>query len=509
MNGAQISAAQRNAEQKSRFEITRLPGVKAALRSRWPQLLLRTITLAGFGLAILAGLIGTPVGSRNFGIVFVWIAWWALLMLAAVPLFGRGWCSICPIPMPGEWLQQGALLGPEGSKGGGRLGKRGNGRRWPKALRNIWIQNGAFALLALFSSVVLTQPVVSALVLAAFLLIAVGTSLIYERRTFCRYLCPVGGFIGLYSQLAPIELRVKDTAVCAAHTEKTCYLGNADPQANDGFTGYGCPWGVFPGGLTKNTSCGACMECLRTCPQDNITINLRSFGQDLHQQSGRKMDEAFKAFLMLGSALVYSAVMLGPWGALKAAAYQVGSLPWLVYALTFLGFVFGLLPGLFLLAVAAGRKLSAAKAGAQSTRGAQSPSGANAAGKFSLIPQTYKKSFVAFAYSLVPLGLAAWIAFSLSFVFANLSYLGPALSDPFGWGWNLVGTAGVAWTPFLTGLTPVLQAAVLLVGLAWASRTALRTALESLPARAARLQALPVVVFCLAVTVGLLGLLVG
>ena len=85
----------------SQVELTRIPWVKGMLRSRWPQLILRVSALAGFWLAILAGITGTPVGSRNFAIVFVWIGWWALLMLVAVPLFGRGWCSICPIPMPG------------------------------------------------------------------------------------------------------------------------------------------------------------------------------------------------------------------------------------------------------------------------------------------------------------------------------------------------------------------------------------------------------------------------
>ena len=105
------------------------------------------------------------------------------------------------------------------------------------------------------------------------MIVALATSLIFERRAFCRYLCPVGGFIGLYSQVAPVEVRVKDPAVCAAHTEKSCYTGSAD--------GYGCPWQVFPGTLTKNIYCGLCMECLRTCTQDNVAFNLRPFGADL------------------------------------------------------------------------------------------------------------------------------------------------------------------------------------------------------------------------------------
>jgi hypothetical protein len=65
----------------------------------------------------------------------------------------------------------------------------------------------------------------------------------------------------------------------------------------------------------------------------------------------------------------------------------------------------------------------------------------------------------------VPLGLAAWLAFTLSFVFANLSYAFPVLSDPLGWGWNLLGTQDVAWRPWLAGWIPSLQAIVLIVGL--------------------------------------------
>lgn len=436
--------------------------------NRGPQFLARALLLAGFLLAIIAGLAGTPVGNRNFAIVFVWIAWWALLILLAVPLAGRAWCSVCPIPMPGEWLQQGALLGPRS-----QARRLGLNRHWPRRLRNIWLQNAGFLLLALFSAVVLTSPLVTALVLAAFLLLATAIALVYERRAFCRYLCPVGGFIGLYAQAAPLEVRIKDGAVCATHREKTCYTGSED--------GYGCPWGLFPGALYKNTYCGLCMECLRTCPKDNVAFQFRPAGADLTLPRGRRLDEAAKAFIMLGSAAVYSAVMLGPWGALKDAAYHVGSLPWVAYAASFLLATLLLLPGLFWLAVGLGRRLSP---GRRST----------------------KQSFIAFSYSLIPLGLAAWIAFSLGFVFANISYIVPVLSDPLGWGWNLFHTAAWSWTPLLTGLTPLLQVLALAGGLLWSTMVAARIAAEDGPAPIRR--AVPVALFNLLVAAGLLWLLV-
>jgi hypothetical protein len=100
------------------------------------------------------------------------------------------------------------------------------------------------------------------------------------------------------------------------------------------------------------------------------------------------------------------------------------------------------------------------------------------------------------------------VAFSLSFVFANFSYVLATLSDPFGWGWNLIGTAGMAWTPWLTGVTPFLQVGVLVGGFIWAALTSRKIAGEKTDySQAARLSA-PVIVFCLSFTLLLMGLLV-
>ncbi|GAB4456652.1 MAG: 4Fe-4S binding protein [Anaerolineales bacterium] len=439
------------------MELTRLPLLKTTLKSRYPQLAVFTVMLVGYTFAILAGWIGTPVGSHNFSIVFVWIAWWAILILGAVPFFGRGWCAVCPIPLAGEWLQRGAVLNPPSRQ------PKWLNLRWPKALRNIWLQNIAFLLLALFSSLLLTTPTLTATILAAMLFLALGLSLVFERRAFCRYLCPVGGFIGLYSQTAPIELRIKEKRVCAACKGKPCYNGNEN--------GYGCPWDVFPGGLTKNTYCGLCMECLRTCPHENIAINLRPFAADLEKPTAR-LDEAFKAFIMLGSAMIYAAVLLGPWESLKDAAYRVGTSAWFIYAAAFLVLIFVVLPGLFTLGILRTKNIS-----------------------------PLKQRFASLSTALIPLGLMFWVAFSVSFVFTNASYILAALSDPLGLGWNLFGTANIAWQPMLTFLLAPAQTLALVGGLVWSARIAQKTARE------VKLSAAPVIVFCFAVTTVMLWLL--
>ncbi len=441
----------------NRIELTRSPFIKNALKSRYPQLAVFIVMLIGYIFAILSGLIGSPVGSHNFSIVFVWIAWWAILILVAVPFFGRGWCAVCPIPLPGEWLQRGAVLSPPDKR------PKWLNLRVPKMFRNIWLQNISFLLLALFSSVLLTTPNITGIVLAAMLFAAIGLSAIFERRAFCRYLCPVGGFIGLYSQTSPIELRIKDKQVCVTCEGKPCYNGSS--------AGYGCPWDVFPGGLTRNTYCGLCLECIRTCPHDNIAINLRPFSADLAKPSTR-MDEAFKAFIMLGSAMIYAGVLLGPWGAFKDAAYNVGSSAWLIYAGVFLSIIFGILPGFFTL-------------GLLQTKSNTS----------------LKQRFASLSTALIPLGLMFWVAFSLSFVLTNASYILAALSDPLSLGWNLFGTANAAWQPMLTSILAPSQTMALVGGLIWSARTAQKAAGE------VKASPIPVIVFSFIATCLMLWLL--
>jgi hypothetical protein len=322
--------------------------------------------------------------------------------------------------------------------------------------RNIWLQNVSFLLLALFSSVLLTTPNITGIILAVMLFGAIGLSTIFERRAFCRYLCPVGGFIGIYSQTAPIELRIKDKQICANCKDKPCYNGSS--------VGYGCPWDVFPGGLTKNTYCGLCMECIRTCPYDNIAVNLRPFSADLAKPSTR-MDEAFKAFIMLGSAMIYAGVLLGPWGVLKDAAYNVGTSAWALYAIVSLAFIFGILPGTFALGIL-DRKND--------------------------VP--LKQRFASLSTVLIPLGLMFWVAFSLSFVLTNASYILAALSDPLGFGWNLFGTVNAVWQPMLTTLLAPAQTLALVGGLIWSARTAQKASKE------VKVSSLPVILYCFILT---------
>jgi hypothetical protein len=401
------------------------------------------LALPGFLLAILTGFLGTSTGSGNFAIVFVWIVWWGLLMVVLLPLGGRFWCLVCPVPAPGEWLQRGALIDAPGAvhavAGVGISGNGGGPRRWPKALRGIWLQNAAFLGVALFSAPIFTRPRVSAWVLLAFLAGGVGLALRFERRSFCRYVCPLGGFIGVYSLASPLALRVRDRDVCLGHATKDCYVGSG--------AGYGCPWLERPWQMERNAYCGLCGECFRTCPKDNVELLLRLPGDDFLAARDWRLDEAYKAFILLACAAIYPVVFLGPWGAVKAWAGLESWSGLVSYAAAFLGVCLVVVPGLHL----------GLAAGVRHALGAAVP---------------LRRVFTGLAYPLIPLGVAAWVAFTVAFVFANGSYALPVLSDPFGWGWNLFGTRDVAWAPLLSAWVPSLQALIVILGLVAAIRTA-------------------------------------
>jgi polyferredoxin len=473
------------------FPISDVPAVRWLLKGRWFQWGVTVLTLAVFFVVILTGLFGTPAGNHYFGIIYVWLVWWAILKLVLIPVFGRFWCSVCPIPAPGDWLQRRRMIVPQPR---GRLytyaatwfrktvrpGARAAAQPWPKFLRNIWVQNLSFLAIALFSALILTSPLVTSITLVAFVVVSLAVSLFFERKSFCRYLCPIGGFVGVYGQVAPVAVRVKDPAVCASHTQKSCYTGSD--------AGYGCPYFNLPMKLETNTLCSMCGECLRTCDRNNVAFFVQMPGTGLLNTRGRRLDEAFNGLMMLAAAFVYSVVLIGPDGWLKMTARSVGTPGWFAYAAVLLLFCGFIVPGLFWLCVRLGRFLSG-------DQGASVLAGKPGLKNDSL--------FAGYSTALVPLGLAIWIAFTLSFTLTNISYAWPALSDPFGWGWNLFGTAGMGWTPYLSGVVPYLQIPVLIVGLVAAVALTLRTAHQH---GQRSLAALPVSLFCALTVVALLTL---
>jgi hypothetical protein len=409
-----------------RYDLTRIWGLRWLFKRRWFPAIAILVNMAIFMVILTGGVIGGfSSGNYNFGIMIVWILWWVVLMMVLVPLFSRGWCLMCPLPSFGEWAQRLKIFGVTKKF-------RGLNLKWPKKLSNMWLMNFLFLGTTFFSGFFTVKPLATFILLGGIIAVAVITSLVFEKRSFCLYLCPVSGFQGLYSTMAMTEIRRKDPEVCAKHRIKTCVTGNKK--------GYGCPWLLEPHSFERNTYCGMCMECFKTCPYDNMAYNLRPPGADLLVKGGRGLDEAFKAFIMLGIAIMFYTAMMGPWGWLKDWVRGVSFAGWLTFAGLHATFNLAVIPGIFLVFALASKALSRSKD----------------------VP--FKTVFVNLSYCLVPMGLAAWIAFSFGFLLPNGSYIIHILSDPFARGWDLLGTAGFPWTPVLTGWLVPVQYVTLFLG---------------------------------------------
>jgi len=415
--------------------LERLPWLKWLVKRRSFQFLILFPGVVIFYLFILSSLWGNPVGNRNIAIIFVWILWWFALKAIFVPLGGRLWCLICPLPAPAEWLSRKSLTAVHYIKKPFKsLHHRfiGLQKDWPNRLRNMWLQNFIFMTMISFGIILITRPFATAILFLIILVTTLILALFFRRRVFCLYLCPVGGFLGNYSMASITEIRAIDPEVCRKHKDKCCYVG--------GSGGWACPWGQYMGKMNRNNYCGFCTECIKSCTKDNIGIFIRPFGSD---RSIKGYDEMANVMIMLVVAIAFSITMLGPWGFIKEAANVTESrqlLPFLIYSGALWGSALVVLPGLFMLTAKGAGRLSGIKAGTRDTA-------------------------LQLSYILIPVGIFAWIAFSLPPVAVNYNYILSVLSDPFGWGWDIWGTAKFPFKPFYAEWIPVVQGMLLLTGL--------------------------------------------
>jgi plastocyanin len=449
------------------------------VKSRWFQFALVVPNVVILLFFIVAGLLGSPIGNRNIIVTVVWILWWFLLITVLVPLGGRVWCLACPLPFFGEWFSRRRLVTVQpGADRSASLRSGSLNRTWPRRLSGMWVQGFLFLLMCTMSTILVTRPALTAAVLGAMLAVALVIHAVFRRRTFCRYLCPLNSWISLYSMAAMTEIRSRDPAVCASCEDHSCVLGTS--------AAWGCPWLVNPSKLSRNNHCGLCMECIKACPNDNLGLRARPFCSDtvIH-----RYDEAWMAFIMITLVIAYSITLLGPWATVKEWANVTEMGNWGGFAVHSVAVWFASLvamPALWYAAALIGRALG---------------------GGGDVRP---KEIFVRYSYALVPLGLAAWAAFSFPLIMVNFSHVTSSLSDPLGWGWDLFGTANAVWRPLWPDWIPYLQIPLLLLGLAAAlsSGAAIARSLYS-SRRAAIGSLLPHGVVCSAITLVLLRLYVG
>ena len=414
-------------EPPPRVDLLRVvPGLARLLR--WPPT--RFIAQSGvaslFLLVIVAGLWGNQNPALNIAPILTWTVWWGGLVLL-IMFAGKAWCYVCPWDALAGWMERGKLWGTgEGMS---------LGLRWPRALRNIWPATVLFiglTWLELGWGVTMRPRVTAYLALGMFAL-AFVCALLFDRKTFCRYGCLIGRISGLYALFSGLELRARDRQVCKGCHTKDCYRGNE--------RGDGCPTFEFMGAMDLNTYCTLCGECLKTCPEDNIALNLRPWGTDLVKRGRPRADEAYLALLMLAITAFHGLTMTPRWTELTerlAAAMGVSA----AVAFT-LGMVAIMVAPILIYAGLVRISYHLSSDGMLSYRG----------------------YFIRYAYALLPIALFYHLAHNAEHLLMEGPKAIRLLSDPLGLGWDLIGTASAAVPPLISlGTLWYVQVALVLVG---------------------------------------------
>ena len=271
--------------------LNKYPKLRSFLRSDWfPSRINYGIVLGVYTLVVIVLFVAPQNRQENFALNLFW-AWWWPGILISFPFVGRLWCAVCPFMIYGEITQKLSLiLFPRQLK------------KWPRQAAEQW---GGWFLFGLFALILLWEELwnlenTAYLSACLLLLITAGAmifSAIFERRFWCRYLCPIGGMNGLFAKLSMTELRAQQGTCSAECTTYQCYKGG--PAKGEGQETNGCPLYSHPAQLTDNRDCVLCMTCLKACPHRSVEFNLRPPGIELWTTHTPHSYEVALLFLLL------------------------------------------------------------------------------------------------------------------------------------------------------------------------------------------------------------------
>jgi NosR/NirI family nitrous oxide reductase transcriptional regulator len=273
------------------WDLTRIPWVAKIVRNRKFQFALILPNQIIFWLVILSGMAGTIVPGLNFGAAITWYLWFCLVFVMMV-VIGRAWCVMCPFGGFGEWIQRRTFWNRKGKP-------LGLGLKVPEPLARygFLISVGTFLLLTFIEEFFNISGPGAPINTSWMVLGIVGSALIFflvfEKRSFCRYFCPLTALVGTVGAVGVAAgFRTKDRDVCLTCETKECMRGGTD--------GYGCPWYTWPGSAETNLACGLCSECYKGCSHDNVGLFLQKPMTSVIAPTRRRADVAWSVAILWG-----------------------------------------------------------------------------------------------------------------------------------------------------------------------------------------------------------------
>lgn len=236
-------------QSNNRFDLLRVPLVGALLRWRHFRPLLQTIVALLAATVIVDGLLGPQLSPLNLAGVLPWIHWRGLLILGLL-VAGNLFCMACPFTLPRAIARR--LRQPT--------------RSWPRVLKKKWL---AVALVALFlwsyeAFALWDSPWLTAWITLAYFAAALAVDAFFAGASFCKYVCPIGQFNFIQSLASPLEVVVREPSVCTTCTTRECIRGSA--------TLPGCEMGLFQPRKAGNLDCTFCLDCVHACPHENVGV---------------------------------------------------------------------------------------------------------------------------------------------------------------------------------------------------------------------------------------------
>jgi polyferredoxin len=415
-----------------RYNLIKNRKIYGWFRNRWFQVVPQLVNVILFFSVVGAGLVGSQY--RNIAPIAVWTIWWGGLIFGVL-LLGPVFCFTCP------WDGLSNLVSR--LRVAARVEPLSMNVKVPTWLQNTWPAIVLFVLLS-WSELGLdltTNPRGTAYLGLAMAACAIGAALVFPKKAFCEYFCPVGRITGIYSNFSPIELRARNPKVCQKCKTEDCLHGNE--------RGYPCPTGISLKVLNNASYCTGCTECIKSCDKQNIALNLRPFAAGLDEIKAPRRDEAWFCLLLLALTLFHGFTMTTLWENHVPGSKSILKSMQLAWPMMpkWVDFTLGM--ALFL-AIPVGVYWISCRVADRWVRNSGVSGG---------------KLFLHYSLALVPVALFYHLAHNSMHVLMEGGHVIPLVSDPLGAGTNYLGTA--LWAvPHHWGASvlPYVQVALIMCG---------------------------------------------